>query len=63
MTFVDKNGKIILTGEFTVFDKVNRNNGRIYPKELYLQHLREYEIKLQRELRVKKIQKINKLNE
>lgn len=61
MTFVDKDGNVVATGEFTVFDKVN--NDRIYTKELYLQHLREYEIKLQRELRVKKIQKINKLNE
>jgi hypothetical protein len=63
MTFVDKDGNVVATGEFAVFDKVNRSNGRIYDKESYIKHLREYEIKLQRELRVKKIQKINKLNE
>lgn len=63
MTFVDKDGNIVLTGVFAVLDKVNRNNGRIYPKEAYDEEFRKYEIKLKRELRVKKIEKINKINE
>lgn len=55
--------KIILTGVFVEFDKINRSNGRIYPRELYDEEFRKYKIKLKKEERIKKLQKINKLNE
>lgn len=53
--------KIILTGVLQRFD--GKHNGRIYPSDVFIKYTREYEIKLKKEERIKKLQKINKLNE
>jgi len=51
-------GKIILEGVLQQFDKMNRNNGRIYP-ETY--HAEAYEKLLKRLVPDKRIEKINSL--
>ncbi len=51
---------LYLTGLFQTF---NKTNGRIYDKEVFIKYVRQYEIKLKKEERIQKLQKINKLNE
>jgi hypothetical protein len=51
-------GKIILEGVLQQFDKMNRNNGRIYP-ETY--HAEAYERLIKRMIPDKRMEKINSL--
>jgi hypothetical protein len=38
--------KYLLSGIFTEFDPVNRNNGRIYTEDSFLEHLRLLNFKI-----------------
>jgi len=47
--------KYILEGVFTTFDY--KSNGRIYDKDMYNRHLKIYQVKINRQIKLQKILK------
>lgn len=50
--------EILLKGYFQKFDHINRNNGRIYAEEEFKKHLRDLDIEMKKQSRMRKIENI-----